>query len=130
MIGGHNRIGAGAREIGYWIRAERARQGLMTEAAAGVIRIGFEVDKLRRIEIQCDPANLASAGIPRRLGFSHAHQFHSRVIVKDGPIRATSIWVMKAAEYPKSPGAAVEVSAYDAIGRRVQMLKEEGGPDT
>lgn len=126
MIGGHNRIGAGAREIGYWIRIDRSRQGLMTEAAAGLVRIGFEIDKLRRIEIQCDPTNLASAGIPRKLGFTRAHEFRNRVIVEGGPIRDTSIWVLKAADYPTSPAASVEVRAFDAIGRDVSLQQNKG----
>ena len=126
MIGGHNRIGAGAREVGYWIRIDRARQGLMTEAAAGLIRIGFEVDKLRRMEIQCGPTNLASAAIPRKLGFTHAREFRNRVIVADGPLRDTSIWVLKAADYPTSPAATVEMHAFDALGREVQLSSTEG----
>jgi RimJ/RimL family protein N-acetyltransferase len=126
MIGGHNRIGAGAREIGYWIRIDRSRQGLMTEAASGLIRIGFEVDKLRRMEIQCEPTNLASAAIPRKLGFTHARELRNRVIVEDGPIRDTSIWVLKSADYPSSPAASVEMKAFDAIGRTVELCRTEG----
>jgi len=74
VLGGtglHCRIGAGAAEIGYWIHAGHVGQGLGTEAAAAVTRVGFEVERLKRLEIHCDPANVASAAIPRKLGYDH-----------------------------------------------------------
>jgi len=94
-IGAHGRIGAGAREIGYWVRANRINRGYATEAAAALVKVAFEIEKLVRIEIHCDPKNLASAAVPRKLGFTHALMVPN--CVRDpslGP-RDTSVWVLK-----------------------------------
>src|SRR5579871_5993782 len=44
ILGGaglHRRVGPEALEIGYWIRANRLRQGLASEAAAALTRVAF-----------------------------------------------------------------------------------------
>ena len=67
VVGGtglHTRIGDGARQIGYWIRAEQVGHGYASEATSALTRIAFEVDGVDRIEIHCDPANSRSARIP------------------------------------------------------------------
>src|SRR5262245_45353821 len=69
-VGGHARIGAGAREFGYWISEDCARKGMMSEAVAALTRIAFEHDRLHRVEIHCHPSNIASSGVPRKLGFT------------------------------------------------------------
>jgi RimJ/RimL family protein N-acetyltransferase len=118
--GFHSRIGAGAREIGYWIRADCAGQGLMTEAAGALTRVGFEHDGLHRIEIQCDPTNLASAAIARKLGFHEALVIPKRVHDPKIPPRDTAIWVMRKAEFAGSPAARSQVLAiFDAAGQRL-----------
>ena len=70
-IGLHDRIGAGAGEIGYWIHKDHVGKGFATEAAGALTRVGFEHEGLGRIEIHCEPANEASCGVPRKLGFTH-----------------------------------------------------------
>src|SRR6476661_10421338 len=73
VVGGtgfHPRLPEDAREIGYWIRADAIGQGLASEATAALTRVGFEVESLRRIEIHCDAANLRSAAITRKLGYT------------------------------------------------------------
>lgn len=62
-----------AAEIGYWIRADRRRQGLCTEGVAGLLDLCFAPQAgggwgLRRIEIRCAGGNIASAAVARRLG--------------------------------------------------------------
>lgn len=73
VLGGfglHRRIGAGAAEIGYWVHVDHVGRGLGTEGAAAMVQVGFETLKLNRIEIHCDPRNVASAAIPPKLGFT------------------------------------------------------------
>jgi ribosomal-protein-serine acetyltransferase len=60
-------------EIGYWVRPDRRGEGLCTEAVAHLISWAFEPAAaggwgLRRIEIACAAANLASQRVPRKLG--------------------------------------------------------------
>lgn len=60
-------------EIGYWIRADRRRQRLCSEAVALLISWAFEDAStggwgLRRITIRCASRNVASQFVPRTLG--------------------------------------------------------------
>src|SRR5207248_18722 len=73
LLGGgglHPRTGPGGMDIGYWVRASSARQGIAAEAAAALTRVGIEICKADRIEIHVDPGNEASLGVPRKLGFT------------------------------------------------------------
>jgi RimJ/RimL family protein N-acetyltransferase len=121
-IGSHARIGAGAREIGYWIRSADLRKGFATEAAAALTKVGFELQGLRRIEIHCDPKNIASAGVPRRLGFQHELVIKHRVASEEGGPRDTSIWAMGRSEYPASFAARAIVEAFDGLGGKIPAL--------
>lgn len=122
VLGGsglHTRLGPRAREIGYWIRASHAGQGLATEAAAALTRVGFEVDGVDRIEIHCDPANTRSAAVARKLGFTLEAVLRGRGLTVDGAPRDTMLWSLFAADYPATPAARAAVRAYDAAGRPV-----------
>ena len=122
VLGGtglHRRIGAGAGDIGYWIRAEQVGRGLGTEAAGALTRVGFEVEGLQRIEIHCDPANVASAVIPRKLGFRHQVTVPDCVMSPTASPRDTMIWTLLRDEYPSSRAAAGEIEAFDARGNRI-----------
>jgi RimJ/RimL family protein N-acetyltransferase len=60
-------------EIGYWIRPDRRREGLCTEAVAHLISWAFQPQEeggwgLRRIEIYCAASNEGSQRVPRKLG--------------------------------------------------------------
>jgi RimJ/RimL family protein N-acetyltransferase len=118
-VGLHRRIGAGAGEIGYWVHVDHAGRGLGTEAAAAVTRIGFEIDKLRRLEIHCDPTNAPSAAIPRKLGYAHQVTVPGWLNSPKSPPRDTMLWAMPAAAYPDSPAASAAIEAFDDAGERV-----------
>ena len=68
-IGLHRRVGEGGIEIGYWIDARYAGRGLGTEAAGLLTGVALALPGVTRAEIHCDEANLASAAIPRKLGY-------------------------------------------------------------
>lgn len=122
VLGGtglHTRLGQGALEIGYWIRADCINRGLATEVAAALSRVAFEVNQVNRVEIHCDPLNIRSAAIPRKLGFTHEATLRQRVQGRGGELRDEMIWTLLRSEYPESPAARCKIEAYDAIGRRI-----------
>ncbi len=132
VIGGtglHFRIGAGAAEIGYWIRADHVRHGYATEAAAAMTRVGFEIERLGRLEIHCDPRNEPSVGVARKLGFRHQVTVAGWINSPRRIPRDTMIWTLLAADYPHSAAARMApVEAFDAVGERL-TIKTGGGGD-
>jgi RimJ/RimL family protein N-acetyltransferase len=73
VIGGtgfHARRGPGVLEIGYWVAADRSGQGVATAVSRALVEVGRDVPGCERIEIRCDDANLPSAAVPRKLGFT------------------------------------------------------------
>jgi RimJ/RimL family protein N-acetyltransferase len=116
-IGMHVRGGREARELGYWIAKARAGTGLAAEAAAALVRVCFEVERLERVEIHCDEGNERSAAIPRKLGFRHDGTLRERSERGDGSRGGRMIWSLFAAEYEHSPCAAAECQAFDVLGR-------------
>ncbi len=122
VLGGsglHTRGGEGAREIGYWIAAEHIGQGLATEVAAALTRVAFELEGVRRVEIHCDPRNVRSAAVARKLGFTHEGTLRKRLLAPDGDYRDTMLWTLLAEEYPASPAAASLLEAFDVLGQRL-----------
>jgi RimJ/RimL family protein N-acetyltransferase len=118
-IGLHRRIGQGAGEIGYWVHRDHTNRGLATDATAAVTRVGFEIEKLARIEIHCDPANAPSAAIPRKLGYSHQVTVPACVFSPTEAPRDTMFWVLLREGFPLSPAAAAAIEAFDASGERI-----------
>lgn len=95
VLGGcglHTRLGDDALEIGYWLRVGETGRGLMTAAARALTDEAMALDGITRVEIHCDEANVRSAAVPRRLGYSLAR------IVPDGisapgDVGRSMIWV-------------------------------------
>lgn len=87
----HPRIGEGALEIGYWIHVAHTGRGYATMAAHALTTAAFELDEVERVEIHCDEANVASAAVPRRLGFSLAGT-EKDVIEAPGEVGRSLIW--------------------------------------
>jgi len=99
VLGGsglHPRIGPGGLEIGYWIRADLLQRGLATEAARALTLAGLAIPGVGRIEIRCDPQNVASAAIPRRLGYRHRETHRSDATTPTGEPRDTMVFELKA----------------------------------
>jgi RimJ/RimL family protein N-acetyltransferase len=62
--------GPGILEIGYWIRSDRTGRGYATAGTRAMTEVAFDGNPdVDRVEIRCDPANVASAAIPAKLGF-------------------------------------------------------------
>jgi RimJ/RimL family protein N-acetyltransferase len=119
LIGGtglHPRVGEGAREIGYWIHPAHLGQGLAVEAVLALTRVGFEVERLSRLEIHCDPLNRQSARVAEKAGYRHEATLERRTRRPDGSERDTMIWTQHVSEYPASPAGRLEVGAWDVSG--------------
>jgi RimJ/RimL family protein N-acetyltransferase len=69
QVGLHRRVGDGGIEIGYWIDVNHTGRGLGTAAARALTPVALSLPGVTRVEIHCDEANLASAAIPRKLGY-------------------------------------------------------------
>jgi RimJ/RimL family protein N-acetyltransferase len=117
----HTRRGEGIFEIGYWIRASRAGEGLGTEATAALARAAFELCDVARIEIRVDPENSASIAIPRKLGFVEEGTLRRSAHGRDGtPLQADAlVFALLRDELAGSRSAGVELQAFDAAGERV-----------
>ena len=118
MLGGtglHTRLGENELEIGYWIHKDFIKQGLATESTAALIKVAFEIIKIHRIEIHCDPANIASASVPRKLGFTHEGTLRANLYFLDH-WRDTMIWGLVETEYAKSPASKAQVKVFDVNG--------------
>lgn len=131
VLGGtglHTRVGDGAREIGYWIASRHAGQGLATESTSALVRVGFEVEHLARVEIHCDPANARSLSIPRKLGFRHEGTLRARIPRRGSDPADRMIWTILAAEYPGTPCARATLRAFDALSRPILESPVESRP--
>lgn len=112
------RIGPRGLEIGYWVRASATRQGIVTESTAALTRVGLEVCGADRIEIRVDPGNVASRGIPLKLGFTEEATLRRRLPAPVGtPLRDVTIWTMFREDF--DPGIAPVLRAFDALGRQL-----------
>ena len=52
--------------------------------------VGFVHDRMNRFEIHCAPDNLRSAGVPRRLGYTHEATLRKRFDTGQGTLRDTT----------------------------------------
>jgi RimJ/RimL family protein N-acetyltransferase len=121
LIGGtglHTRLNDNAREIGYWIRVDAIGQGFATEVSAALTRVAFEVDLVDRVEIHCSVANIASASVPRKLGYVHEATRRRRGYTNTG-MTDGMIWTLFKDEYSDTPSAQAHVEAFDAIGQKL-----------
>ena len=113
----HTRVGDGAFEIGYWVRASHVGRGIATTVAAALTKVGIELGGADRIEIHVDPANETSCRIPRRLGYREEGVLRRRLPVADEqPRRDAVIFSLLAEELATSPAAAVQLRTFDARG--------------
>jgi RimJ/RimL family protein N-acetyltransferase len=102
FIGGcglHPRIGPGGLEIGYWVQSAHTRRGFATEAAAALTRVALHAPGIERAEIRCDPRNLVSAKVPRRLRYRHVRMIKDDTTTPTGEPRDTMVWELTQPEF-------------------------------
>ena len=117
----HPRVGDDAFEIGYWIRTSRVGRGFATEASAALTRVAFELCGADRVEIRVDPANVASAAVPRKLGYLEEARLRRRLRYPEP--RDVLVFSLLAADFAGSPAADAPYEAYDAAGTRLPDRK-------
>ncbi len=88
----HGRVGPGGLEIGYWVTAEWTRQGFATEAARALTDVALGRDDIDRVEIHHDQDNVASAGIPRALGY---RMIEHRAVEPTAPAESGVRWIWR-----------------------------------
>jgi len=118
LLGGtglHTRIGDEQLEIGYWIHKDYVNQGLVTESTAALVKVAFEIVRIHRVEIHCDPGNLASASIPRKLGFTHEGTLRAKTRFLDH-WSDSMIWGLLDVDYPDSPSCKADIRVFDFRG--------------
>jgi RimJ/RimL family protein N-acetyltransferase len=111
----HTRQYDNALEIGYWLHKDFINQGYITESTAALTKVGFEIYYLNRMEIHCSVENLASAAVPRKLGYVH-EATRRRLGFAHGKPSDSMIWTLFADEYPNTPSAAAAIRAFDVAG--------------
>jgi RimJ/RimL family protein N-acetyltransferase len=121
LLGGtglHPRLDPWGLEIGYWVRASAARQGIVTESTAALTRVGFEVCGVDRMEIRIDPENVASRGVPPKLGYTEEAMLRRRLPgPAGGPPRDVTIYTLFREDF--DPAIAPGLRAFDASGRQI-----------
>jgi len=97
----HRRSGPNTLEIGYWIGRRYTRQGYATEAARVLTETAFSLSRIEHVEIRCDPENVASAGVPNRLGYSLVGILKGDTVTPAGEPRDTMVWRIGRAEFAR-----------------------------
>lgn len=122
FVGGsglHPRCGAGGVEIGYWIDAAHEKKGIVTEVAAALAKHALTDLSLARVEIHCNPENLASNRVAEKLGFTREAVLRRRYqYTTDQPLRDLVHWTL----FREDMGRAARVNwaryqAFDALER-------------
>ena len=98
-VGLYRRVGPGALEIGYWVRSDQAGQGLATEAAHAMTDVGFMLSGIEQMEIHCDPLNVPSVAVPKKLGYELAETLVDHAVGPTGEPRDTMIWLLRTERY-------------------------------
>ena len=78
--------------VGYWIRPSAQGFGYVTEAVGLVVNFALDALGAQRLEIACDPNNLRSMAIPRRLGFKMEGRARNVYRYPDGRLCDEVIW--------------------------------------
>ena len=111
----HTRLSGNALEIGYWLHKDFINQGYVTESTAALTKVAFEIYHVDRMEIHCSVENLASAAVPRKLGYTH-EATRRRLGYAYGRFSDSMVWTLFADEYPNTPSASAAIRAFDIAG--------------
>ena len=115
----HTRPGPNAREIGYWIATAHTRKGYATEACNALLQVAFRVDRVPRVEIHCEPSNIASAVVAKKIGMKLEGTLRAAAVRPDGSLRDTLVFSAIAAELEELPASKLSVQAFGAVGERL-----------
>jgi len=103
----------GIAEIGYWVRSDRTRRGYATAAADALTTAPFDyLSEVMKVIIRMDKANLASAALPPRLGYTLEGEEILRDVVTTGHTGEGWNWAQ-----PRPPNPAGTESGDSICGR-------------
>jgi ribosomal-protein-serine acetyltransferase len=88
-------------EIGYWVHVDHVRRGIATEAAAALTDAAFELAGTTEVEIMHLPDNVASRGVPARLGY----RYLGDEFVRD---QTFSVWRVTRADWTAGAGPTAQ----------------------
>lgn len=71
-------------EISYSLHPDYWRRGLATSAARQLLRLGFTIHGRHRMFATCDPRNVRSAALLRRLGMTYEGRLREVQLIRDG----------------------------------------------
>ena len=71
-------------EVAYGLHPDHWGGGLATTAVAKLLDLGFGEHRLHRIFATCDPRNVASAGVLKRLAMTHEGRLREVLFIRDG----------------------------------------------
>ncbi|MEP7201903.1 MAG: GNAT family protein [Ilumatobacteraceae bacterium] len=94
----HRRRGPAALEIGYWVHVDHLGNGIANEAASALTTAAFTVPGVEHVEIHHDKANVASAGVPRSLGYEFIDE-SADSITSPGEVGVDCRWRMNRSEW-------------------------------
>ena len=114
-----DRHGDGTWELGYWQHVDHGGHGYATEAAAAVVRIGFELHSLPRLRLVCSDRNRASAALAARLGFEHEATLRRELVDTEDAVHDAMLWTLFADDYPATRAVHTALRAFDCRGERV-----------
>ena len=117
----HTRAGKEAREIGYWIHVHHIKQGYALEAAKALTKVGFEIEQLQRIQIRCEPNNLRSQNIPKKMGYTHEATLKNRITDMEHKPRDVMIWTLFKEDYEKSTLPAFPLKAFSVVDELITV---------
>ena len=122
VLGGsglHTRQGPNEREIGYWVRADEEGKGVVTEAVRAIARVAFEIERIDRLEIRCDPENRASRRVAEKSGFRLDAELPRRRLPGEESLRNTLIYSRWPEGVDDDNDVSVAYRAFDAMGREL-----------
>jgi ribosomal-protein-serine acetyltransferase len=85
-------------ELGYWMRSDRAGQGLATHAAGLLLEHAFGPLALRRVCLTCDVANRGSRRVAEKLGMRREGRLRS-FMLHHGEAKDHYLYAILAAEF-------------------------------
>jgi len=93
------RQGKGILEIGYIVSKEASGKGYATQLSYALAKLSFQELDAEKIVIVCSEGNIASAKVPKKLGF-HLESTYKEVIKKaDGSREKTMRWAIYKEEF-------------------------------
>ena len=88
-------------EIGYVIDPRWWGRGLATAAATQLVGLAFAHHGLHRVRATCDPRNVASAAVLRRVGMTYEGRMRETELLRDG-WRDSDLYAVLAQEWPSA----------------------------